>query len=242
VVDLHSHILPGIDDGARSLEESLAIARTAVSQGIKTIAATPHVRADYPTRPDEMEHEVAVLRRALEASGVAIDLIHGAEIAIDMLPTLGPDTLNRFTLGQSGRYLLIEFPYFGWPTALEGAIDTLRRLGIMPVLAHPERNPRIQQNPSILVAATELGGLVQVTAASVAGDLGRDAYRAVNALLELRAVHLIASDVHRPGSRESGLARAAELVGGGPLGRYLTEEAPASVALGLPVGSPPRLH
>jgi protein-tyrosine phosphatase len=184
-----------------------------------------------------MEEGVALLRREIQAAGIALELLHGGEIELGTLLSLDTDTVRRFTIGQGGRYLLIEFPYFGWPAALEGAVYTLRGRGITAIIAHPERNPDLQANPTNLVAVTELGALVQVTAASIAGRFGRSARRAVKELLELGLVHLIASDVHRPGDRETGLGVAAQLIGGGALGRYLTEEVPTSIVRGWPVTS-----
>jgi protein-tyrosine phosphatase len=234
VLDLHTHILPGIDDGARSLAEALELARAAESQGIMAMAATPHVRADYPTSPEKMEEAVASLREELRRADVAVEILHGGEMELAMVMSLDPDTVDRFTIAQGGRYLLVEFPYFGWPQALEGVVHSLRQRGITAILAHPERNPDIQAHPSSLIAVTELGALVQVTAASISGAFGRGARRAVAHLVEHRLVHLIASDVHRPGDRGTGLAAAAEMVGGGELGRYLTEEVPRAIGRGLP--------
>jgi protein-tyrosine phosphatase len=240
VIDLHTHILPGIDDGARSLQESLELGRSAAIEGVTTVAATPHVRADYPTTAEQMEEGVATLRTEFRAAGVPVEVIHGGEMEIDTVVNLDPNDVNRFTLGQTGRYLLVEFPYSGWPFALEGLLHSLRARGITPIIAHPERNPEIQGRPSMIGAAVELGALVQVTAGSISGLFGRGARRAVKRLLELGLVHVLASDVHRPGFRDGELAAAADLVGGGALGRYLTEDTPASIALGLPVSQPPR--
>jgi protein-tyrosine phosphatase len=237
VLDLHTHILPGIDDGARSLAEALELAQAAESQGITAMAATPHVRADYPTSPETMEEAVALLREELRREHVAVEILHGGEMELAMVMSLDPDTVKRFTIAQGGRYLLIEFPYVGWPPALEGVVHTLRQQGITAILAHPERNPDIQAHPSSLIAVTELGALVQVTAASIAGTFGRGARRAVSHLVEHGLVHLIASDVHRPGDRETELAAAAQMVGGGELGRYLTVEVPDAIVRGLPLAA-----
>src|SRR5205823_10667983 len=115
VIDLHSHILPGVDDGPATLEESLELARRAAADGVRVIAATPHVRDDYPTQPATMERLVAELRAAIQREGIPIDVRPGAEIAIDWLERLSDDDLGRFGLGGSPHYLLPDFPYGGWP-------------------------------------------------------------------------------------------------------------------------------
>src|SRR5262245_18238570 len=112
MIDLHSHILPGIDDGARTLDDSLGIARAAVTDGIVAIAGTPHVRDDWPTEPALMEARVAELRNAIEEEGIPLDVVPGGEISIGHLPLLEPEELARFALGGS-RYLLVETPYHG---------------------------------------------------------------------------------------------------------------------------------
>ncbi len=95
VIDLHTHILPGLDDGARTLEESVAMARSAIADGIRVMAATPHVREDYPTRAAEMERGVGDLRQALAKEGLTLDVRTGGEIALDRLGTLEADELAR---------------------------------------------------------------------------------------------------------------------------------------------------
>src|SRR5262245_42432757 len=114
MIDLHSHILRGIDDGARTLEDSVEIARAAVADGITTIAGTPHVRDDWPTDAALMEKRVAELRAELERRNIALDVRRGGEIALDRLGKLSPETLRRFGLGGNPRYLLVETPYYGW--------------------------------------------------------------------------------------------------------------------------------
>jgi protein-tyrosine phosphatase len=92
VIDLHSHILPGLDDGAPKIEDALATAQAAVADGISVVAATPHVREDYPTTPEQMERQVELVRRQLQESGLALELLPGGEIALDQLPELGDDS------------------------------------------------------------------------------------------------------------------------------------------------------
>src|SRR5262249_51118466 len=137
VIDLHSHILPGLDDGARTPADSLALARAAAAVGVTKIAATPHVRDDFPTSPAPIEAELAALRERLVAEGSSVNVVAGGELALDRVERLTPEDVSRFALGGSGRYLLVEFPYYGWPFTLENQLRRLRGQGFLPVLAHP---------------------------------------------------------------------------------------------------------
>ena len=196
------------------------------------IAATPHVRPDYPTRPDEMERGVIRLREDFVAQGIDVEVLHGGELDLGMLATVGDDALRRFTLAQSGRYLLLEFPYSGWPAGLEEMVYGLGLRGFVAIVAHPERNRAVQSDPGRLADAVRLGALVQVTAASLDGRIGRSSQKAATRLLELSLVHLLASDAHTPEIREAGLADAAEAVGDDALARFLTVDAPAAIVAG----------
>ena len=235
VVDLHSHILPGVDDGARSLEESVEIAIAAVRDGTTVMAATPHVRGDFPTAVATMERLVIELREALREKGVELRILGGAEIAISSLKALGADELSRFGLGGNPNYLLIEFPYFGWPLSLEDEIWNLAEHGITPVLAHPERNPEVQFDPSMVAPFVAAGALVQLTAASLDGRLGRRNKRTAHRLVAAGCAHLIASDAHWPGLRRVGLSSAAAAVGDPRLANWLVHEVPKAIIENSPI-------
>ncbi len=239
MIDLHAHILPGVDDGVRSLEEACELARVAVADGIAVTAATPHVRDDYPTTAEQVECGVEALRRRLADAGIPLEVVHGAEVDIGALARLSEEEVVRLTLGQAGRYLLVEFPYGGWPSALEGATARVLAAGITPILAHPERNDLVQQAPRRLLPVVESGCLVQVTAASLAGGLGRAAAAAGHELLRLRLAHVAATDAHGPAMRAMTLSAAAAAVRDEAVARYLTEDAPAAVLAGEPVPPPP---
>jgi protein-tyrosine phosphatase len=239
VIDLHSHILPGLDDGARSLEDSREIARRALADGVTVMVATPHVRADYPTTPDEMESAVRQLREDFEEQDIQLEVLPGGELDVGLLWQLPRVELARFTLAQTGRYLLLETPYRGSPVALGGAVARLRQGGITTLLAHPERNPVVQDRPDVLAPLLASGALVQVTAASVDGRLGRAAQLAAEKLMRMGAVHVIATDAHAPELREAGLAAATAAVGDEDLARFLTDEAPAAILAGHPLPDRP---
>jgi protein-tyrosine phosphatase len=239
MIDLHSHILPGVDDGPATLEESLEIARRAADDGIRVIAATPHVRDDYPTRPATMERLLGELRTALERERIGIELRPGGEIAIERLGRLSDDDLVRFGLGGSPHYLLVEFPYSGWPLSLHEWVFRLVTRRITPVIAHPERNSDVQANPEELRPLVDAGALVQLTAASLDGRIGRSSRAAAEALIELELAHLLASDAHTPDVREAGLVAAAEAVGNADLARWLTLEMPMAIVTDAPLPARP---
>jgi protein-tyrosine phosphatase len=239
VIDLHTHILPGLDDGARTLDESVAMARSAVADGIRVAAATPHVREDYPTRATEMERVLRGLREALTAEGIELNVLPGGEIALDRLQLLDDDDLGRFGLAGNRTCLLLEFPYYGWPLDLETRLFELRTKGFVVVLGHPERNSEVQAAPARLRRLVEQEALIQLTSASLDGRLGRTSRRTAFQLLDLGFAHLIASDAHTPDIRAVGLAAAAEAVGGGALGRWLTVDVPAAIVNGDRIPSRP---
>jgi protein-tyrosine phosphatase len=238
MIDLHSHILPGLDDGPRTMDDAVGIARAAVADGIRVLAATPHVRDDWPTTPKTMEGRLAGLRDALAVAGIPLDVRPGGEIAIDRLDLLEPDELARFGLGGNPRALLLEFSYFGWPLTLEPQVRELGGRGITVVVAHPERNAEVQGGPERLRAIVDAGALIQVTAASIDGRIGRRPRETAFDLLERGLVHLIASDAHTPDIRGIGMSEAARAVGNEALARWLTGDVPAAVIAGTPV--PPR--
>lgn len=238
MIDLHSHILHGIDDGARSIGDSVEIARAALADGITTIAATPHVRDDWPTDVALMEERVEELRAELERERIALDLRTGGEIALEWLPRLSPEDLRRFGLGGNPRYLLVETPYYGWPLALPDRLLSLLADGFTPVLAHPERNAEVQTHPEALARLVEGGVLVQVTAASVEGRIGRRTRECALRLIDGALAHMLASDAHHASVREVGMSAAVEVLGHGALARWLTRDVPAAILADAPI--PPR--
>ena len=229
MIDLHSHILRGLDDGPRTLEESVEIAKAAVADGITVIAGTPHVRDDYPTEASAMEYRVFELGEALARAGIALDVRTGGEFAVEWLNRLPPVELRRFGLGGNPRYLLVETPYYGWPLGLADALFQLQAGGFVPVLAHPERNGEVQADPGRLSPLVEAGVLVQVTAASLDGRIGRRAQGCAQTLIESELCHLLASDAHHASIRAIGMAAAAEAVDDEGLARWLAHDVPRAI-------------
>lgn len=240
MIDLHSHILPGLDDGPSSREESIAVALAAARDGVRVMAATPHVRADYPTSPEAMEAALRATREAFDEAGVALELLGGGELALDVVPTLGEDDLRRFGLAGNPRYLLLEFPYSGWPLSLETQVFELRTRGVTPVLGHPERNVAVQAAPARLERAVQEGALVQLTASSLTGAAGSGAGKAARRLLDLGHAHLVAGDWHGRAIPRAAMSEACARLGDERLARWLTEEVPEAIVEDRPIPERPR--
>jgi protein-tyrosine phosphatase len=213
LIDLHCHLLPGIDDGARDIAESLAMLRLAAADGIATLVATPHA---HHARGVDICTAVTRLQACALEAGIDVRIIPGSETRI----TSGMDDDLRagrlMTLGTT-RWLLLELPLHDeWPVALVlGVIDKLQSLGVHPILAHAERYPFVQHNPAALRPFIERGVPVQVNASALSYR-ERDPERiTADALLSAHFAHIIASDAHnaryRPPSISAALQRAATL-------------------------------
>ena len=242
MIDLHTHILPGIDDGARTLDDALEMARAFVADGVTTVAATPHVRDDYPTSADVMLGAVDELRGALEEARIPLTVLPGAELAVDRLARLDDDELRRLTLAGSGHYVLVETPYYGWPPEVAEQLLELRLAGFTPVLAHPERNAEVQGAPSLLAPLVHGGTLVQVTAASLDGRLGAPTRQTAFHLVAAGLAHMIASDAHMPDVRAAGMRSAADALEDAALAGWLASDVPRALVDGHTVPPRPRTN
>ncbi len=242
MIDLHTHILPGIDDGARTLDDALEMARAFVADGVTTIAATPHVRDDFPTSADVMLSSVDALRGVLDDEGIPLTILPGAELALDWIPRLDDADLRRLTLAGGGRYILVETPYYGWPVGLVEQLLELRLAGFVPVLAHPERNEQVQQTPSLVAPLVHGGTIIQVTAASLDGRLGDLSRQTAFHLVEAGLAHLFASDAHMPDVRATGMQSAANALKDAALAEWLTSDVPRALVERRSPPPRPRTH
>jgi protein-tyrosine phosphatase len=220
MIDLHSHILYDLDDGALTLAESLAVAQMAAEDGVRVIAATPHGPGSIASRtyaPTIIRERLAALNQALATEGLPIEVVGGTEIPFDagIIERLRHGAL--LTYGSS-RAILLELAHNTLPPTFETAIFNLQIAGYRIVLAHPERIIEVQQDPNRLLPLIERGVLMQVTAEALTGKQGDRLRSTAETLLTHRMAHLIASDSHGVPPRRSprlsdARARAAELVG-----------------------------
>ena len=238
MIDLHTHILPGLDDGVATLAAGVDLARRAAESGVEVIAATPHVREDYPTTVEAMSQVLAEVRTCIEFERIPVKLLPGGEIGLEQLGARTPEELRGFGLGGNPDYLLVEAPYHGLPIDLEDRLFRLRALGITPVLAHPERSRALRDDPRLMRRIVESGTLVQLTASSLAGTHGSGLHETAFALLDAGMAHLVASDAHGPEVGRTGLDAVVPALSDRALADWLTCEVPAAIVSGDPL--PPR--
>jgi len=248
VIDLHCHLLFGIDDGPADFAGSLALARRARDEGIEAIAATPHVDSNYQRLPEEID-ALPRLRAELEPrlleEGVNLSVVAGAEVAMTRIGELDAEQLRALTLG-GGDVLLVESPYSTNIPFIDQLMFDLLASGLRPLLAHPERCPAFHGDPSLLARLVESGCMCTVSAGSLAGDFGRTARGFALTLLADGLAHAISTDSHDDRKRPPALwgpieAAASELPGLVGARNYFTREAPAAMLAAQPVPTPPPL-
>lgn len=233
VVDVHFHILPGLDDGPPGLPEAVALAGAAVAAGTSTVVATPHVSSRWPDNDAlRIAHAVLLLNRELAAQEIPLQVRRGAEIALTRAVDMPREELGRLGLG-GGKWLLTECSS---QAPGDGVVVLLRSLladGHRLLLAHPERIPAFRDDPELLVGLVRDGVRCQVTASALAGRFGPDVERFGGWMLEQGLVHVAASDAHGLSGRSPALARELRMAGvPQPLARWLTQEAPAALLAG----------
>ncbi|WP_301550541.1 tyrosine-protein phosphatase [Guptibacillus hwajinpoensis] len=227
MIDIHSHILPGIDDGAKSVEDSLAMARQAAEQGITKIVATPHNKnGTYDNGRGVILNEVQLLNESLQQEGIDLEILPGQENRIygELVDDLQGDEL--LTVNQKGLYMLIEFPSSHLPRYANKLLFDLQVKGIIPIIVHPERNREIMENPERLYKLIKEGALSQLTGKSVTGEMGKKIQKFSFDLIQYNLAHFIASDAHNTINRPFDLRDAMETVGKefGNSTRYMLQE------------------
>jgi protein-tyrosine phosphatase len=218
MIDLHCHVLPGIDDGSESLEQSLEFCRVALADGVSTLVATPHQKPGmYDNPPPVIREKLLDLRAAIREAGLEIEIVEGAEVYCTMDVALRLKEGQVTTINGMGRYVLLELPYQQIPIRPEETIFQLKLAGVTPVLAHPERIGYFTADIGRLENMVRLGCLTQLTAASLLGGFGQKAREFSLEMLERNLTHVISSDAHdtvyRPPVLSEARAAAAEIVG-----------------------------
>ncbi len=231
MVDIHCHILPETDDGAVSLEESVAMARAAAADGIKTIIATPHMFDGVHETP-ERETILQRIKMVSEASGGCVEIVPGGEVrySYEIFQEAG-DPGTRIKLNGTS-YMLLEFPFQTVPPNIEMTIFQILNSGITPVIAHPERNKRIQQHPNIIADLIERGAFAQIDAGSITKSFGPESYRSARKIIEAGLAHFIATDAHHQDRRRPILSMAAAIAadwGGEEYARAMVKDNPAAL-------------
>lgn len=244
MIDLHNHLLPGLDDGPATIDDALEMARAAVAAGVTTMACTPHVAAKYPNRSREILAGVDRLKIELRQAEIDLQVVSGAEISTEVIGHLNDDELRALSLDGSG-WLLLEAPFAGWPVRLPALIGDLEMRGFRVLFAHPERAEAIQHSPDRLRDLVGRGALVQANASSLTGDHGKLVAQTAKLLVRNELVHILASDAHsatwRPPGLVEGLAVAARELGVWPEQlEWMVDAGPRQILSG-DVVRPPRL-
>jgi protein-tyrosine phosphatase len=196
LLDLHCHILPGVDDGAVDMEDAVEMAELAIRQGCTAVCATSHLwEGLFGTAPETNAEEHRRLVRALREAGVELEVHLGAENYLDY-GSAGVFAERAVPLGEAGRYVLFDFAMHDPPPDVGAVITALKARGRIAVIAHPERNADLQADPTPVAEWIAQGGLIQVNAPSLLGRMGREAKEVGEALLAAGAVHVLASDAH----------------------------------------------
>ncbi len=243
MIDIHAHILPGLDDGAKTWKQSLQMARLAVKDGIKTMVATPHL---YKTRSIDLKQinhkkiilqHVDELRQKLLEEKIPLEIIPGCDFPLGFESLQLLENGQTLTINDANRYLLLELPDTALPPATEEICFWLLSKGITPILTHPERHMIIQQMPHKLKRLIDLGCLAQMTGNSLTGWFGSGVKKLARQLVKLGYIHLLATDTHniksRPPLLSPALIELTRLVGE-KRARAMVHDIPEKIIQGEP--------
>ena len=215
MIDLHCHLLPGIDDGPATLEESLALCRIAVAGGTTHAIVTPHI---HPGRWDNtrnsIRRECAALAAVLAEHGIPLHLGFAAEVRVtdQVMQQIAADEIPFYGEVDGYRIMLLEFPHGRMIPGSEKLAAWLLHQGIRPLIAHPERNRQLMKDPGQLQPFIDMGCWLQLTAGSVTGGFGKPAQELARQLLDDEVVTVLASDGHNSGARQPTLEQTFEFV------------------------------
>lgn len=210
MIDLHCHLLPGIDDGAVDLDMALEMARMAAGDGIHTVACTPHIYPGmYENTADGIRAAIVAFQAELDARGIALRLVEGADVHLD-LNLVDSIRAGRVPTIAGSRYLLLEPPHHVAPPRFEQSVFQLVAAGYVPVITHPERLSWIEDHYAVFQRLVKGGSWMQITAGSVTGRFGQRPRYWADRMLDERLVHILATDAHHPRLRPPLLAEGRD--------------------------------
>ncbi len=214
MIDIHSHILPGLDDGPKELSQTIEMCRLAEADGIRTIVATPHtLNGVYQNEKGRILKEIQDLCQMLDREGINIKILPGTDTHVH--PEILKHIMNGYamTLNDTGRYIMLEFPDYFVFQNISKLLTLLISNGMIPIISHPERNKQMMRKIGILKEMIAMGSLSQITAMSITGGFGRQVKKAAEKMIKENLVRVIASDSHSPNHRPPVLSPAIDRVG-----------------------------
>jgi len=238
MIDIHHHLLPGLDDGPKEMETSIAMAKMAAADGITHVVATPHANNRYKFNPVEIAQRLSALRATLAGEGVDLTLGSGCDFHLSYENIQDAHRHPEKYSINGKNYLLVELPDFTIAKQMDEAFYELRMTSLEPILTHPERNPVLQKDSARLEEWLRQGILVQVTTSSVLGQMGPVAERMAHRMLANRWVHFLATDAHNVKGRPPKMRAAYDLVAkkyGQPYAERICVENPLAVFEGRPM-------
>ncbi len=218
MIDIHTHILPSIDDGPKTIEESIELCKVAASDGIKTIVATPHsYDGVYESKSVEILNSVEMLNSQLKEKQVNVEILPGAEIHIHEGLVESVKNGDALTINNGGKFILLEFPFVFIPPGTDKFVFNIKVNGIIPIIAHAERISAFQRKPALIEQLVNIGARVQINANCMTKKANRGERKCAEWLLKKRLVHFIASDTHslrgRPPILSEAVGYASRIVG-----------------------------
>lgn len=238
IIDFHIHILPGLDDGASYWEETMSMARAAATDGTTAFVVTPHyIGMRYHNTKEKVNRKIEEFRGYLVKANLPLQVYPATEVQLNPeIPRLLEEGI--ISTVNNTNYLLVELPFGEVLANSEPIIAQLREMGIIPIIAHPERHREVRQDPQWLTAFIQDGGLAQVNTASLAGDHGGDVQSFASMLVQKRLVHLLGSDSHGIWQRKPGLSKGIATIrqlAGDEWADFMVHKCPSRILTGKPL-------